>query len=143
MLQNVTGQVVEGDNFFDRERETARFWRGLETDNLLLLALGRVGKSSVLRRMKATAEVNGFAGVYVDISDCSDEIWFVHRLYSAILEHHQAAERLWNGIKESWLGKTIERVKKAGAAGFSIDFSGDDGRMRIMPRLCCTGFPRA
>jgi len=68
-LQKVTGQAVEGDNFFDRERETARFWRGLETD--------------------------------------------------------------------------IGRIKKAGAAGFRIDFSADDGRMRIMPRLCCTGLPRA
>jgi hypothetical protein len=126
MLQNVTGQVVEGENFFDREMETARFWRGLETDNLLLLAPRRVGKSSVLRRMKATAGVRGFTGVYVDVSDCSDELRFVQRLYAAILEHHGAAERLWNGITESWLGKTISRVKKAGAAGFSIEFSSDE-----------------
>jgi len=51
---------------------------------------------------------------------------FVQRLYSAILEHHGSAERLWKGIKESWLGQVVSRVKKAGAAGFSIEFEGNN-----------------
>ncbi len=125
-MQNVTGQVVEGDNFFDREREMARFWEGLETDNLLLLAPRRVGKTSVLRRMKADAEGRGFTAVCVDVSDCNDELRFVQRLYSAILEHQGAGDRLWNGIKESWLGKTISRVKKVGGGGFNIEFDAAD-----------------
>ncbi|HXB69880.1 MAG TPA: hypothetical protein VNY05_16625 [Candidatus Acidoferrales bacterium] len=125
-MQNVTGQVVEGDNFFDRTREMAQLWRGLETDNLLLLAPRRVGKTSVLRRMKADADAHGFTAVFVDVSDCADELRFVQRLYAAILEHHGVGDRLWNGIKESWLGKTVSRVKKAGGAGFSIEFESDD-----------------
>ena len=132
MLQNVTGQVVEGDNFFDRQVEIARFWRALETDNVLLLAPRRVGKSSVLRRMKADAELHDFASVYVDVSDCGDELRFVERVYAAILEHHGSAEQLWSGIKESWLGKTIGRVKKAGAAGFAIEFSSDESNWARM-----------
>lgn len=122
MLQNVTGQVVEGENFFDRANEINRLWRGLETDNVLLLAPRRVGKSSLLRRMKANCKEKGFAGIYLDVSDCSDELKFVQRLYAGILEHHGSAEQLWSGIQNSWLGKTISRVKKAGAAGFSIEF---------------------
>lgn len=124
-MQNVTGQVVEGENFFDREQEIARFWDGLAADNLLLLAPRRVGKTSVLRRMKAEATKRGFTAVYVDVSDCSDELRFVQRLYGAILEHDGDADRLWNEIKESWLGKAISRIKKAGGAGFSIEFSDD------------------
>ena len=121
-MRNVTGQVVVGSDFFDRQAEIARYWRGLETDSLLLLAPRRVGKSSVLRRMNEYADKAGFAAIYVDVSDCADEFRFVERLYTAILEHHGAAERLWNGIKESSLGKAIRQIKKAGAAGFSIEF---------------------
>src|ERR1700691_2155166 len=126
MLQNVTGHGDVGQNFFDRKEEIARYWRGLETDNLLLLAPRRVGKSSILRHMNGAAKQAGFTGIYLDVSDCADELRFVQRLYAAILDHHGSAERLWNGISESWLGRTISRVKKAGAAGFSIEFEGSD-----------------
>lgn len=125
-MQNVTGQVVVDENFFDREAEIRRFWRGLETDNLLLLAPRRVGKTSVLRRMKSTAVVNGFTGIYLDVSDCADEEHFVERLYSAVIEHHQAAERIWKVVEDSWFGRTIGRLKKVGAAGFAIELSSDE-----------------
>jgi hypothetical protein len=122
MVQNVTNQVVEGSDFFDRKQEIARYWKDLQTDNLLLLAPRRVGKSSVLRRMNRLAADEGFTGIYLDVSDCHDELRFVQRLYAAILDHHGSADRLWAGIEQSWLGKTISRVKKAGAGVFSIEF---------------------
>jgi uncharacterized protein len=125
-VQNVTGQVVEGDNFFDRRRELDRFWDGLETDNLLLLAPRRVGKTSLLRRMKADAESHGFTAVCIDVSDCQDELRFVQRLYAAILEHQDAGDRIWKTMKGNWLGKTIRRAKKMGALGFSIEFGADE-----------------
>jgi len=125
-MQNVTGQVVRGTDFFNRTQEIARFWNGLQTDNLLLLAPRRVGKTSVLRHMNECADKAGFSAIFLDVSDCRDELHFVQRLYTAILEHHRSAERLWNGIKESWLGKVVSRVKKAGAAGFSIEFESND-----------------
>jgi len=74
MIQNVTNQIVEGADFFDRTREITRYWKGLQTDNLLLLAPRRVGKSSVLRRMNQLAAREGFTGVYLDVSDCRDEL---------------------------------------------------------------------
>ena len=126
MVQNVTNQVVEGSDFFDRAREIARYWKGLQTDNLLLLAPRRVGKSSVLRRMNQLTADEGFTGIYLDVSDCHDELRFVQRLYAAILDHHGSADRLWEGIKESWLGKTMSRVKKAGAGVFSIEFESNN-----------------
>jgi hypothetical protein len=125
MLQNVTGQVVRGEDFFDRELEVSRIWRALETDNVLLLAPRRVGKSSLLHSMRASAAERGFNSVYIDVSASADELRFVQQLYRAILEHHGAAEHLWTWVKESWLGKTVSRVKKAGAAGFSIEFGSD------------------
>lgn len=120
-MKNLTGAVAQGDDFFDRKAEIAQFWRDLDTDNLLLLAPRRVGKTSVLRRMAETAGTQGFPPVFIDVSDCANETAFIRRLYTAVLETH-FADTLWEGIKESWIGKLVGRVSKAGGAGFSIEF---------------------
>jgi len=120
-MRNVTGQVARGDDFFDRESEQARYWRDLETDNLLLLAPRRVGKTSLMQRMRETAADHGYQAVFLDVSDAGDESAFVRRLYTTVLES-DLGEGLWNRVKDSWLGKTITRVKKIGGAGFSIEF---------------------
>jgi hypothetical protein len=125
-MRNITGAVAEGADFFNRTSEMARFWRDLETDNLLLLAPRRVGKTSLMRKMREEAESRGFNSVFVDVSDCADELRFVQRLYSAILDSH-LGDRLWNKIKESWLGKTVDRIQKVGGAGFSLEFRADRG----------------
>ena len=62
-MKNVTGQVAQGDDFFDRESEQKNFWSDLDTDNLLLLAPRRVGKTSLLKRMQDTSEQHGFSVV--------------------------------------------------------------------------------
>jgi hypothetical protein len=132
MLENHTGQWVASDSFFDRKEEIASFWRALETDSVLLLAPRRVGKTSVLRFMKDTAGEQGLVSVFVDVSDCGDELKFVQRLYSAIMEHHNKAERLWNTIKESRIGKTIRSVKKVGGAGFNLEFDSQEAQWARM-----------
>lgn len=123
-MRNVTGAVAEGPDFFDRVKEMDTYWRDLETDNLLLLAPRRVGKTSLMRKMAGNADAYGFQTIFADVSDCSDEQHFVQRLYSAVLDT-EAGDRLWNGIKESWLGKTMKRVRKIGGAGFSLEFDAD------------------
>lgn len=60
-MKNVVGNIVEGDDFFDREGEQNLAWRKLRSDNQLLLAARRVGKSSFMKRLVATAEKNGFS----------------------------------------------------------------------------------
>ena len=124
-MRNVTGAVAQGKDFFNRINEMATFWRDLETDNLLLLAPRRVGKTSLMRKMAEDAGDHGFYPVFVDVSDCADEMRFVQRLYSAILEN-DPGDLLWNHIKDSWLGKTIGRVQKVGGAGFSLEFKATD-----------------
>ena len=123
-MRNVTGAVAEGDDFFNRISEMELFWRNLETDNLLLLAPRRVGKTSLMRKMAEKAAAYGFTTALVDVSDCADELHFVQRLYAAILEG-PLGDPLWHQIKESWLGKTIDRIQKVGAAGFSLEFRPD------------------
>ncbi|MGH9893053.1 MAG: hypothetical protein ACREA0_13885 [bacterium] len=117
----MTGPVVRGEDFFDREREQARFWRDLETDNLLLLAPRRVGKTSLMRRLGETAPDKGYTAVFVDVSDAGGEAVFVGRLYQAVLET-EASNPLWGQMEKSWLGKLVRRVKKLSGPGFSVEF---------------------
>src|SRR6266568_5696947 len=101
------------------------FWRDLETDNLLLLAPRRVGKTSLMRKMAANAETYGFNTISADVSDCSGEMHFVQRLYETILDT-DLGDNLWNNIKDSWFGRTVQRVRKIGGGGFSLEFDPDN-----------------
>ena len=123
-MRNITGAVAQGSDFFNRTHEMAAFWSDLETDNLLLLAPRRVGKTSLMKKMGENAKEHDFTPVFVDVSDCADELRFVQRLYGAILDNH-FGDRLWNQIKDSWLGKTVERVQKIGGGGFNLEFRPD------------------
>ncbi len=123
-MRNVTGAVAEGSDFFNRINEMEAYWRDLETDNILLLAPRRVGKTSLMRKMAANAEAHGFRTIFADVSDCGSELHFVQRLYTALLET-DLGDDLWTRINESWLGKTMKRVRKIGGAGFSLEFELD------------------
>src|ERR1039457_1466390 len=74
-----------------------------------------------MRKMGEDAVERSMNPGFVDVSDCADELRFVERLYSAVLANN-SGDLLWNHIKESWLGKAIQRVQKAGGAGFSVEF---------------------
>jgi uncharacterized protein len=123
-MKNVTGQVAQGDDFFNRDAELAGFWSDLENDNLLLLAPRRVGKTSVLRRMEEQAAEKGFSVVFIDVSAEASEIEFVRRLYQEVLKSSKG-DGLWQRLQGSWLKETIRRVTKLGGAGFSIEFAED------------------
>jgi hypothetical protein len=120
-MKNVIGQVVSGENFYDRAREQAQFWQALDTDNLLLLAPRRVGKTSLMRRMAETAGQHGYRVAYADVSDCRNQRAFVERLYRIVLQSGDS-DTLWKRIAESPLGQTLRRVKSAGGYGFQVQF---------------------
>jgi hypothetical protein len=63
------GRLAEGDAFFDREDVMNRAWGLLETSNLLLLAPRRVGKSSLLNRMKEKSAEAGYDSLYLSVPD--------------------------------------------------------------------------
>lgn len=75
-LNNVLGPPVVGGNVFDRELDLARIWRKRE-NNILLLAPRRVGKTSLLHRVRETADQHGVRAVYVSVADRSREIDFI------------------------------------------------------------------
>lgn len=52
MVSNIVGNTVQGDDFFDRERELSSVLARLQTDHVLLLAPRRVGKTSLMYRVR-------------------------------------------------------------------------------------------
>jgi hypothetical protein len=78
------GRLAEGAAFFDREEVQERAWDLLKTSNLLLLAPRRVGKSSLLNRMKDSGASRGYRTLYLSIPDAEDELDFIKRLLTAL-----------------------------------------------------------
>jgi uncharacterized protein len=126
-MRNVTGAVARGDDFFDRTAELAHFWQELETDNLLFLAPRRIGKTSILRRIEETADARDYQTAFLDVSDCTDELAFTRRLYTAILATTFSTP-VWTSIEHSRLGKLISRVQKVGGVGFNVELRADGGK---------------
>lgn len=120
-VRNITGQVALGPDFFNRTAELARFWRDLESDNLLLLAPRRVGKTSLMRKMATDAPIHGYRAVFIDISPDRDEAHFVQHLFSAVRKG-QAAERLVDRLVENWLKKVAGNVQEPGDRGTDAEF---------------------
>ena len=65
---------------FDRDEVIERAWELLDTSNLLLLAPRRVGKSSLLNRMKEEGLDRGYKTLYLSVPDAEDELDFIKRL---------------------------------------------------------------
>jgi hypothetical protein len=111
------GNPVEGDDFFDREKEQARAWRKLEGSHLLMLAPRRIGKTSLILRLCATAHEHGFKAAACSFAQCETEGDCVRLLIDTLKEGNDGA-RLWSRLAE-----TLERVKgiKIGPVGLDLN----------------------
>lgn len=118
-MHNLTGKPAEGDDFFDRERETRRLWERIDTDNVLLLASRRVGKTSLMFRLRDGAEREGFHAAYVRVADVTTEIGFVERLYEAA-QKLAPAKKAIRHIAKGPLGRSLRRIEKLGLFSISI-----------------------
>jgi uncharacterized protein len=83
-MKLTVGNPVEGDDFFDREDEQKRAWRQLERNHLLMLAPRRIGKTSLIYRLRDTAQAHGFYSVYCSFAGCNDERDCVGELFKAL-----------------------------------------------------------
>jgi hypothetical protein len=126
MVRNCVGPPVTGDDFFERREEQRRCWEHLETDHLLLLAPRRVGKTSLMRKLEQCAPEHGFEACYMSAADAADEAGFVQKL-SATVGKLPNVRNVWRRIAEGPLGRTLERVTKVGAAGFTLGLDAAKG----------------
>jgi AAA+ ATPase superfamily predicted ATPase len=109
-LNNVLGPPVVGDNVFDRTLDLARIWHRLQSNSTLLLAPRRVGKTSLLHRVRETADEHGVRAVYVSVADRSREIDFIGKLYEEIGKLESGDKAIRATVRR--LGRRLPRLRK-------------------------------
>ncbi len=132
------GNPVEGDDFFDREQEQARAWRKLEGSHLLMLAPRRIGKTSLILRLCATAGQHGRYAVHCSFAKCESESDCIRELFNALATQQsigQRAKALFASIKSvklgelgiEWHAASAEEWRKAGEElGKALSDGSDD-----------------
>lgn len=126
MITSRVGSPVTGEDFFNRHAEQAALWEYLEGDDVLLLAPRRVGKTSLMLRLKDTAAESSFDATYLSVAGAENEIGFVRRLYEAVAKLSSGPGVLGR-VSESAPGKLLKRVKKLEVAALGgIELSADN-----------------
>jgi hypothetical protein len=107
------GRLADGTAFFDRQEIMSRAWDLLKTSNLLLLAPRRVGKSSLLNRMKEDGPARGYNALYLSVPDAEDELDFIKRLARGFRDAEWASGG-WVAAFKDKLPADLEFVLKTG-----------------------------
>jgi len=113
------GNPVEGDDFFDRVKEQARVWRKLEGSHLLMLAPRRIGKTSLIYRLRDTAHLHGFQAVSCSFAKCDTEHDCIKLLIDTMSEKTPTGKKVSEGLKA-----VISRINgiKIGLHGLGIEW---------------------
>lgn len=83
----IFGVATSGDNFTDREKETARLLSNFRYGvNTVLISPRRWGKTSLVKKVCQLAQAEGLIIVYLDIFSCRTEREFYDMFASAILK---------------------------------------------------------
>ena len=83
----VYGKSVEGENFTDRVKETKRLKLDFENGmNVILVSPRRMGKSSIVKKVKAEMEDPAIKVIYMDVYDCRSEYDFYNRFASVLMK---------------------------------------------------------
>ena len=84
-MQNITGNPVDGDDFFGRADELKQLQSSVEAGNhVLLVGPRRVGKSSLVAELARRLAADGWTAVKVDVQHTADEAAFLHAIHDAI-----------------------------------------------------------
>lgn len=97
----VYGMSVEGNNFTDRVKETKRLKMDFENGmNVILVSPRRIGKSSIVKKVKAEITNPAIKVVYMDIYDCRSEYDFYNRFATALMKQTATkSEQILENIK--------------------------------------------
>ena len=98
----VYGVSVEGKNFTDRELETKRLQLNFENGvNSILISPRRMGKTSLVKKVKSLVESKDRIVVFMDIYNCRTEYEFYERFASSVIQATASkAEQMIRTAKE-------------------------------------------
>lgn len=107
----VFGVATSGDNFTDREQETARllanFRHGINT---ILISPRRWGKTSLVRKVGSLAEDKQLKIVHLDIFSCRTETEFFEQFASAVLRQTSSILDEWLSYAKSFLSRVNPQI---------------------------------
>lgn len=107
----IYGKMVEGENFTDRVKETKRLKANFEEGlNTIVISPRRIGKSSLVKRVKDSIDNPKLKVVMMDIYDCRSEYDFLNR-FAAVLMKEAAGtmDRVLDTIKK-FLVRVVPKV---------------------------------
>lgn len=97
----VLGSVTRGEDYFGQEQLIESIWDKLQTDNVLLAAPRRFGKTSAMYRILDDPRP-GFIPVYVDLEGIETAGDFMLELISKLYQKHQLkriVKKVFDGVK--------------------------------------------
>lgn len=118
-MRNVVGDPVMGEDFFGRQMELELLWRKVERQSLVLAAPRRVGKTSLMYRMR-DAPRQGWRVVHFNAESCSTANHFVAELLASV---RRVVEDAWWERLPSWheLAGFFARIEKIDAKVLSLE----------------------
>ena len=118
MSANIVGSPAREKEFFNRERIIKLLWEKLETDNILLTAPRRFGKTSVMYKLYDEPK-QGFKVIVFDLEPVVEPVDFV----ATLLEKLREDEKIWNTLRKSINAlKNLLNKLELGAEIEGVDF---------------------
>lgn len=111
------GNIATGDDFYDRRTECSDLWRYLENDHIVAVGPRRLGKSSIVNRLREEAVVKGLLAQHVDVQGVEGAQAFIDQMSS----HFPDAS------VTSYLGALGQTAKQWVSAVKKIEFKGPGG----------------
>ncbi len=115
-MKNCVGQVVRGNDFWNREVELENIWDAINSgSHILLVAPRRVGKTSIMHKIKDEPK-DGYIVIYIDTESADNENEFWHKLFNAMMEE-DFVNKLKSKSKVFYERLTNVKIKKVSASG--------------------------
>jgi hypothetical protein len=104
------GSPATGDDFIDRERETAFILDTIEKDHVMLVAPRRFGKTSIMRKIERDLESRRKPCVFLEVESVNSPGEFITDLVTALIECGEANHKT---RFFSALGKAFARLQES------------------------------
>lgn len=116
----VFGVAASGDNFTDRENETARLLMNFRSGvNTILISPRRWGKTSLVRKVCRLAQSEELKIVYLDIFSCRSDDDFYAAFASAVLKQTSSKAEEWMEHIRQFMSRINPKVS------FGVDTAAD------------------
>ena len=116
----VFGVAASGDNFTDRENETARLLMNFRSGvNTILISPRRWGKTSLVRKVCRLAQSEELKIVYLDIFSCRSDDDFYAAFASAVLKQTSSKAEEWMEHIRQFMSRINPKVS------FGVDSAAD------------------